>query len=211
MKKLIYALAVLVVSVLPALAQSFGPQSPRIYGPADAPYGYVQFCQRSAENCPPVNVQASTERFNPSAQQLAYLDAVNRIINNGLKPELDSVIYGMQEYWTLPKPDDLRADCEDYALLKQKVLIAMGWPRSALLLTVVRDEKNEGHAVLTARTAQGDFILDNKTDEVKLWNQTGYPMVSRQSYLEPSFWVNLEAPPLTSPLAWRPVTVTGAD
>lgn len=211
MKKLIYALAVLVVSVLPALAQSFGPQSPRIYGPADAPYGYVQFCQRSAENCPPVNVQASTERFNPSAEQLQVMDAVNRIINKGLQPMLDSEIHGMPEYWRLPTPDDLRADCEDYALLKQKVLIALGWPRSALLLTVVRDEKNEGHAVLTVRTAQGDFILDNKVDDVKPWYKTVYHFVMRQSYLEPSFWVSLEAPPPTSPLAWRPVTVTGAD
>ena len=35
-------------------------------------------------------------------------------------------------------------------------------------MTVVRDEKGEGHAVLTARTVQGDFILDNKIDEVKV-------------------------------------------
>ena len=50
-------------------------------------------------------------------------------------------------------------------------------------MTVVRDEKGEGHAVLTARTVQGDFILDNKVDEVKSWNRTRYEYIMRQSYL----------------------------
>jgi hypothetical protein len=31
-----------------------------------------------------------------------------------------------------------------------------GWPESKLLITVVRDENNEGHAVLTVRTDEGD-------------------------------------------------------
>ena len=62
------------------------------------------------------------------------------------------------------------------------MLMDRGWPTSSLLMTVVRDEKGEGHAVLTARTAQGDFILDNKVDEVKLWHQTRYEFIMRQSY-----------------------------
>ena len=92
-------------------------------------------------------------------------------------------IYGQTEYWTIPTT---RGDCEDYALLKRKRLMARGWPASALLMTVVRDEKGEGHAVLTARTVQGDFILDNKVDEVKVWNRTRYEYVMRQSYLNRS-------------------------
>src|SRR5262249_10729856 len=81
---------------------------------------------------------------------------------------------------------------EDYALLKRKRLIARGWPPSALLMTVVRDEKGEGHAVLTARTVQGDFILDNKVDEVKTWNRTRYEYVMRQSYLNTMIWMSLD-------------------
>jgi predicted transglutaminase-like cysteine proteinase len=67
----------------------------------------------------------------------------------------------VNEYWTLPRT---RGDCEDYALLKRHTLLEKGWPVSAVLMTVVRDEKGEGHAVLTARTVQGDFILDNKVE-----------------------------------------------
>jgi predicted transglutaminase-like cysteine proteinase len=70
--------------------------------------------------------------------------------------------------------------------------MARGWPGSALLLTVVRDEKGEGHAVLTARTVQGDFILDNKVNEVKSWNRTGYDFMMRQSYLNPMIWMSLD-------------------
>ncbi len=75
----------------------------------------------------------------------------------------------------------------------------MGWPVSALLMTVVRDEKGEGHAVLTARTMQGDFILDNKFEDVRLWSQTPYEYVMRQSYINPHVWVALDT--RHSPLA----------
>jgi predicted transglutaminase-like cysteine proteinase len=67
-----------------------------------------------------------------------------------------------------------------------------GWPASSLLMTVVRDEKGEGHAILTARTAQGDFILDNKVEEIKLWHTTPYQFVMRQSYLNPRVWMSLD-------------------
>ena len=66
-------------------------------------------------------------------------------------------------------------------------------------MTVVRDEKGEGHAVLTARTVQGDFILDNKIEDVRMWNRTPYEFVMRQSYLNPQVWVSLD--PRQSPLA----------
>jgi predicted transglutaminase-like cysteine proteinase len=48
-------------------------------------------------------------------------------------------------------------------------------------MTVVLDDKNEGHAVLTIRTDRGDFVLDNKTDAVLPWFQTGYVFVKRES------------------------------
>jgi predicted transglutaminase-like cysteine proteinase len=64
---------------------------------------------------------------------------------------------------------------------------------------VVRDEKGEGHAVLTARTAQGDFILDNKVEDVRLWSRTAYDFVMRQSYLDPRVWVTLDPMQAPSP------------
>jgi predicted transglutaminase-like cysteine proteinase len=77
-------------------------------------------------------------------------------------------------------------------LLKRRRLMQLGWPASALLVTVVRDEHGEGHAVLTVRTQQGDYILDNKTNGIKLWHQVGYQFIMRQSYLNPMVWMSLD-------------------
>ena len=159
----------------------------RVYGPAQPPYGFVRLCESKPELCQSNGLEEI--RFQPSAIALSELDGVNRSINHSIRPATDQEIYGVSEYWTIP---DDRGDCEDYALLKQKTLIARGWPSSPLLMTVVRDEKGEGHAVLTARTAQGDYILDNKVDGVNFWSKSGYDFVMRQSYIDPRVWVSLD-------------------
>jgi predicted transglutaminase-like cysteine proteinase len=166
----------------------------RVFGPAQPPYGFVRFCDASPKDCG--EVQPEQSRFVASPDRLSELDDINRTINKQIKPETDLEIYGTTELWTLPKT---RGDCEDYALLKRKLLIERGWPESSLLLTVVRDEKGEGHAVLTARTAQGDFVLDNKVDDVKVWSSTPYEFIMRQSYLNPRVWVALDPTQTTTP------------
>ena len=159
----------------------------RVFGVSQPPYGFVQFCERVPEECRQYALE--DQRFSAGPGRLSELDAVNRAVNREIEAATDMEVYNQTEYWTIPTT---RGDCEDYALLKRKRLIARGWPASALLLTVARDEKGEGHAVLTARTLQGDFILDNKVDEVKAWNRTRYEYVMRQSYLNPRIWMSLD-------------------
>src|SRR5664279_5762749 len=91
-------------------------------------------------------------------------------------------------------PDDGKGDCEDYVLLKRRMLMQAGWPREALLITVVRDKKGDGHAVLTVKTNKGEFILDNQEAQVLAWNKTGYRFVKRQSQSDPNLWVALGEP-----------------
>ncbi|MGE5266663.1 MAG: transglutaminase-like cysteine peptidase [Deltaproteobacteria bacterium] len=158
----------------------------RVFGSSQPPYGFVRFCEQSPQFC---LQRGSGGRFEATPQSLSDLDEVNRLVNRSVEPATDTEIYGVSEFWTLPGRRD---DCEDYALLKQKILIERGWPSSSLLLTVVRDEKGEGHAVLTARTSQGDFVLDNKSDDVRLWSRSSYQFVMRQSYLDPKVWVSLD-------------------
>jgi predicted transglutaminase-like cysteine proteinase len=71
---------------------------------------------------------------------------------------------------------------------------------------VVRDEQGEGHAVLTVRTSQGDFVLDNKTSDVRIWHKTGYRFVMRQSYVDPKVWLSLDSDEMfgTVPLTGMP-------
>jgi len=160
----------------------------RVLGSAQPPHGFVRFCEANPQECSSDGGQEA--RFEASAERLKELDDVNRRINREIDPATDLEIYGVNEYWTIPRT---RGDCEDYALLKRQTLIGLGWPVSSVLMTVVRDEKGEGHAVLTARTVQGDFILDNKIEDVRLWSQTPYQFVMRQSYLNPKVWVALNS------------------
>ena len=83
-------------------------------------------------------------------------------------------------------------------LEKRRDLIQRGFPESALLITVVRDENNEGHAVLTVRTDEGDFVLDNKRREVVRWADTPYTFIKQQSERNPLVWTSL-LPPDTAP------------
>jgi predicted transglutaminase-like cysteine proteinase len=159
----------------------------RVYGVSQPPYGFVEFCRRMPQEC--VQGPVEEQRFSATPERLIELDRINRAVNREIAPATDLEVYGVVEYWTIPTT---RGDCEDYALLKRKRLMQRGWPASALLMTVVRDDKGEGHALLTARTVQGDFVLDNKVDEIKIWHRTRYEYIMRQSYLNPQLWMSLD-------------------
>ena len=79
-----------------------------------------------------------------------------------------------------------------------------GWPRQALLITVVTDQKGSGHAVLTVTTDRGDYILDNQAEDVLLWSRTGLTFFKRQSPSDPNVWVGLGR------LVGRPDTATAS-
>jgi predicted transglutaminase-like cysteine proteinase len=151
------------------------------------PPAFIRFCIEMPEEC---IARPPSKRLDQSARRLEELDEVNGRVNHTILPETDIQHYGIQDYWTIPQ--DGKGDCEDYALLKRHILISMGWPTSALLMTVVRDEKDEGHAVLTARTFSGDLILDNKSDQLKFWYQTPYKFKMRQSPQDPQVWLDLD-------------------
>lgn len=152
-----------------------------------APAGYEQFCRDTPSDC-------SYEAAEPKDVVLSKttwrdLQAVNDRINRAVEPVTDQENYGKTEVWSYPR--DKKGDCEDYVLLKRKLLIASGWPSSALLITVVRDKKGDGHAVLTVKTDRGEFILDNQESRVLPWQETGYRFVKRQSQTNPNVWVSL--------------------
>ena len=54
------------------------------------------------------------------------------------------------------------------------------------------------NTILTVKTDSGEFILDNLTDEIRIWDATGYRFVKRQSQEDPNIWVTLEATPRTA-------------
>ncbi len=161
------------------------------------PIGWVEFCVEYDPECKtkpsaPRDVVLSTEAWKD-------LQRINLWVNSHVKPMTDMDHWGVVERWNYP--DDGYGDCEDYALQKRKMLMQAGWPREALLMTVVRDKNGDGHAILTAKTDKGEYILDNQTDDILLWADTGYRFVKRQSQSDPNVWVSLGDPratPLTA-------------
>jgi len=152
-----------------------------------APIGWIDFCTETPEECR----GGATPARDIVMSQTAWRDLlkVNRWVNENVKPMTDIDHWGVVEKWSLPT--DGYGDCEDYVLLKRKLLVDAGWPREALLITVVRDHKGEGHAVLTVKTDKGEFILDNQNENVVAWTDTGYRFVKRQSQSDPNVWVSL--------------------
>jgi len=166
----------------------------RSFGDSLPPIGYVQFCQLHEADCRPGLVFA--DRIQLTDAKFRAIEDVNREVNIDVQPETDLEHYGKAEWWAYP--DDKKGDCEDYVLEKRRDLIQRGFPESALLITVVRDENNEGHAVLTVRTDEGDFVLDNKRREVVRWADTPYTFIKQQSERNPLVWTSL-LPPDTAP------------
>jgi predicted transglutaminase-like cysteine proteinase len=160
-------------------------------GPATRPpIGWVEFCADRPHECKvtpslPRDIVLSTKAWSD-------LVRINAWVNDNIRPMTDMDHWGVVEKWSYP--DDRYGDCEDYALLKRRMLVEAGWPREALLMTVVREKNGSGHAVLTVKTDKGEFILDNQEEKILLWSETSYRFVKRQSQTDPNRWVSLGDP-----------------
>jgi len=183
-----WAAAAMVAALsMPANAASERPLFIAIGASTRAPVGWVEFCSEYAPECETKAVEARDVVLSTKAWK--DLLRINKWVNDTVKPVTDLEHWGVVERWNYP--DDGYGDCEDYVLLKRRMLMQAGWPRQALLITVVRDKRGDGHAVLTAKTDKGEFILDNQNEDVLVWSETGYRFVKRQSQNDPNLWIAL--------------------
>ncbi len=182
----------------PTSASSVEATYASVGGETSVPYGWVDFCARYQGEC--AVDQAPAVDINLSAKAVREVTRINRWVNAHIEAVSDMDHWGIVDRWDYPT--DGKGDCEDYALLKRKMLIELGFPRQALLMTVVKDASQEGHAILTLKTSKGEFVLDNLNDDMKPWTAAvGYRFVKRQSQENPNVWVMLGAPieaPLTT-------------
>jgi predicted transglutaminase-like cysteine proteinase len=175
------------LAMSPVAAASERPLFIGVGGTTRAPIGWVEFCSEYATECDTRPMDARDVVL--TAKSWKDLTRINKWVNDTVKPITDLEHWGVVERWNYP--DDGYGDCEDYVLLKRRMLMQSGWPRQALLVTVVRDKRGDGHAVLTVKTDKGEFILDNQTEDVLLWSDTGYRFVKRQSQNDPNVWLAL--------------------
>lgn len=168
-------------------AENKGSLSMVTGGVTSQPIGHYEFCQKYAAECNVRSKLTAPPRVTEYGWKLVH--EINASVNNSIIAMTDQEIYGRDEVWEYPTT---AGDCEDYVLLKRKMLIENGFSVSDLLITVVRKPDGEGHAVLTLRTTEGDFILDNLSDEVKLWTDTQYTYLKRQASFNSGRWVSIE-------------------
>jgi predicted transglutaminase-like cysteine proteinase len=150
------------------------------------PIGHYNFCNTHPSQCSIRSNQ--TAPMTLSDERWFELQQVNDLVNTAIVPATDYQIFGVEELWAYPAT---RGDCEDFALLKQRLLAERGWPMSSLLITVVTRPDGQGHAVLTVRTDRGDLVLDNLDSDVRLWTDTTYRYVKRQSEQNTGRWVSI--------------------
>ena len=175
--------------------------SASVGGVTRVPYGWADFCTRRPEECrvdvlDPVDIVMTPKVMHT-------LETINGEVNGEIEPVSNLDHWGtLLDHWDYPV--DGKGDCKIYALWKRKQLLDLGFPRQALLMTIVRDLEGNGHTILTVKTDAGDYILDNMVGEIRLWDETGYSFVKRQSQADPNVWVSIGP-------ASMPVTTAGVN
>ncbi|GAA0530909.1 putative transglutaminase-like cysteine proteinase [Rhizomicrobium palustre] len=148
----------------------------------EPPFGAVSFCMRFEDQCAP----ASGPPLPLTVPSWQLLLRVNHDVNSDIWPEDDEEHYGRPEYWTIPK--DGYGDCDDYAVTKRQRLFAAGLPFSILRLAVVALPGGALHTVMTITTDRGDFVLDNRSDEILAWTRTPFTWLKVQARASPWRW-----------------------
>ena len=150
------------------------------------PIGHYEFCRRDPQECRSHKGFSTPEPLTD--ERWHAISEINDAVNGGITPLTDMEMHGIVELWSFP---DVAGDCEDYVLLKRRLLIERGFDPSNLLITVVLRPNGEGHAVLTVRTERGDFVLDNLERRVRAWMDTPYRFLKRQSAHHAGRWVDI--------------------
>lgn len=184
------ALAAVMVAAFPTpivIAAQQGATAMPVGNITSQPIGHYEFCKRRPGEC--MGTGKVTAAPKVTSYGWSVVKEINDMANYSVLPMTDYQIHGQEEVWSYP---DSVGDCEDYVLLKRARLIGKGFSASDLLITVVRKQNGEGHAVLTLRTSDGDFVLDNLTDEVKIWSETPYTYLKRQASFHAGRWVDID-------------------
>jgi len=156
-------------------------------GRTTQPVGHYEFCRRMPHEC-----REATRKQAPiqlTRKLWAAMVDVNNTVNTMVMPRTDQDIWGKAEVWSYP---DRVGDCEDYVLEKRRQLMRNGVPAGSVLITVVRQPNGDGHAVLTVRTSNGDYILDNLEPRILAWTDTEYTFLKRQSERNSGTWVAID-------------------
>ena len=126
----------------------------------------LRLCRTEPESC-----SAEATRFWTLAAQIKtatgrpQLEKANQLVNSAIAYASDMAMHGQLDRWSSPLATLKlgKGDCEDYAILKYKLLLEAGVRASDLRIVLVRDTSIRiDHAVLTARRGGRWYVLDNR-------------------------------------------------
>ena len=162
------------------------------------PPGFVDACLRYDWLC---GEPSGTDSRLGDDALLDLARSINRRVNFLISPLSDAENLGVADRWSLPVRGN--GDCEDYALLKYKLLLEAGVDARDLSIAVVRNGRRENHAVLVLRHASGDLVLDSETSSIVPWNETRYRFLAMQTSDDRTAWEIVAGRPKTSALLAR--------
>ncbi len=146
------------------------------------PGGFIGFCAHHLRECSGTVARPAPVELTDRRED--QLDEVQARVNAAIRYRDDPA-----HVWDYPTNGT--GDCNKYALEKRRELIALGWPRDALLLTTALTEHGEPHLVLVARTSAGDLVLDSRLGPVVDWRRLPYRWLAQQSPESPALWVDV--------------------
>lgn len=174
-------LAALLAALLPLAATASESRALPLKKPVEPPEGARSLCETYPFAC------ARGAGDDLGMAELRLVSDINRRANRLIAPLSDAEQYGRPEVWALPT--EAGGDCEDYVLWKKRALIEAGIAPDRLLIATVLDRARVSHAVLILRTGSSDLVLDNLTDDILTWRQTGYTFLRVQDPTAPERWV----------------------
>jgi predicted transglutaminase-like cysteine proteinase len=107
--------------------------------------------------------------INLNHKNWSLIRKINKRWNDRITYMSDTEHYHKDEYWSFPH--DSLGDCEDYAIAKHQALLSHCIESKFATCWV---ETGGYHAVLVVSTDYGDFVLDNRYDEVKHFKDLPY-------------------------------------
>ena len=141
------------------------------------PIGYIVFCARNSNECG----SSESKILRLTEDSWEKLQTIQWEVNHSVRYRHDE-----KEKWSYV--DQGFGDCEDYALEKRRQLVAVGIPRSALVLSTVTTKTGNYHAVLVVVTDKGDFVLDSHFKSVMHWERNPYTWRTREDTKDPMKW-----------------------
>lgn len=175
---------------------------PPVHAEVRIPAAAEAMCEAFPAECAPSSIQQPVPF---SQERWEELLRISRDVNDALTYRSDWEKFNVPEKWTL---DGKEGDCEEFVALKRHRLIALGWPPSMLLVTIVQKKKDGTiHAVLSVRTSRGDIVLDSKLSDgsTEMWfwyDLSAYTFVAQQTTKDPRQWVSL-LPRSVTEADWR--------